>query len=411
VTHELTEAQRASIFQKVVEVTACKFADPKMNGRDWKGISAAAKAQIIHAEDRAEFEKLVNDMLQKLGTSHIGFFHGDRPKSPGRIALAASFLQANIADGMRWMFQDVHPGGLAARAAIEPGDALLQLDGEELFPPKLPSFELASTHQLLIRKRNGDTTSLSISIPPSASKKRPLVVPDQVVTSRRVDRRIGYVKVSMFPGLLGIDVARDISRAIAELSCQSLILDLRGNTGGGIGCLRLMSILCPDKRGVGYSLGRAQIEKETQKESLPIFDKVPDSKWAAIPLIFKFGLAGRSVAISTEGFGAADHHGRVAVLVNEHSASASEMVAAFASEYGLAHLLGNKTPGKLVAASSFKMGFGYRLALPVGAYFTWLGAKLEGKGVDPSVHVATVPEDLIAGRDAPLEKAVEVLGA
>jgi C-terminal processing protease CtpA/Prc len=48
-------------------------------------------------------------------------------------------------------------------------------------------------------------------------------------------------------------------------------------------------------------------------------------------------------------------------LVNEHSASAAEMVAAFASENRLATLVGAKTAGRLVATSAFKVGFGYRV--------------------------------------------------
>jgi len=213
----------------------------------------------------------------------------------------------------------------------------------------------------------------------------------------------------MFPGMLGIDVARDISKAISDLGTQKLVIDLRGNTGGGIGCLRLMSVLCPDKRGAGYNLGRAQIEKKASKDALPVFDRIPASKWGILPLILKFGLAGRSVAVFSEGLGAAEHHGRVALLVNEHSASASEMVAAFASEYRLAHLVGTRTPGKLVAASSFKVGQGYRVALPVGAYYTWQGNKLEGRGVVPDTIQEVEPEALLSGADLQLARALEVL--
>jgi MFS family permease len=70
----------------------------------------------------------------------------------------------------------------------------------------------------------------------------------------------------------------------------------------------------------------------------------------------------------------------MALLVNEHSASAAEMVAAFAKESGLATVVGTKTPGRLVATSGFKVGFGYRVALPVAAYYTWNGTNLEGQG-------------------------------
>ncbi|MBY0503984.1 MAG: hypothetical protein K2X03_08740 [Bryobacteraceae bacterium] len=405
----LNESQRRQVFEKVVQTTASKFADPKMNGVDWKRISSEAEPAIVGTTEPEKFEATVNELLLKLGTSHIGFFHGERPRSPGRIAISATFLRAGTSDGPRWMFQDVHPGGLAANAGIQPGDVLLTLNGIEIVPPSAATFSLAADHEAMIRRPNGSTETVKLSIPASQSKKRPLIIPDKVVTSRKLDRGIGYVRVSMFPGMLGIDVARDITQAVSALECKELVIDLRGNTGGGIGCLRLMSVLCADKRGAGYNLGRAQIQQNAAKESLPVFDTIPASKWGVIPLILKFGLAGRSVAVFSEGLGQARHHGRVAMLINEHAASASEMVAAFASEYKLAHLVGVKTPGKLVAANSFKVGHGYRVALPVGAYFTWKGTKLEGRGVNPDTIQEMHPEALAAGEDPQLARAVEML--
>jgi len=405
----LNESQRRQVFRSVVSTTASKFADPKMNGIDWQGAAAAAEASILNAIGANEFELRINELLQKLGTSHIGFFHGERPRSPGRIAIAATFLKAQTTDGPRWMFQDVHPGGLAANAGIQPGDVLLRLNREEIVPPASATFSLDAEHEAVLRRRDGSSHTVKLIVPASQSKKRPLIVPDKVVTQRKLANGVGYLRVSMFPGMLGIDVARDISKAISDLGTQKLVIDLRGNTGGGIGCLRLMSVLCPDKRGAGYNLGRAQIEKKASKDALPVFDRIPASKWGILPLILKFGLAGRSVAVFSEGLGAAEHHGRVALLVNEHSASASEMVAAFASEYRLAHLVGTRTPGKLVAASSFKVGQGYRVALPVGAYYTWQGNKLEGRGVVPDTIQEVEPEALRSGADLQLARALEVL--
>jgi carboxyl-terminal processing protease len=117
----------------------------------------------------------------------------------------------------------------------------------------------------------------------------------------------------MFPGVLGMDVARDISRAIADLGCDQLVIDLRGNTGGGIGCLRVMSHLCPDRRGVGYSVSREVARRGFTKERLPAFDRIPSSKLGVVPLIFRFARARRSVAVFTEALGCQSHHGRVAM--------------------------------------------------------------------------------------------------
>ena len=55
-----------------------------------------------------------------------------------------------------------------------------------------------------------------------------------------------------------------MSGAVAELACDRLIVDLRGNTGGGIGGLRLMSLMGPDRRGVGYSWGVTQPKRPNE---------------------------------------------------------------------------------------------------------------------------------------------------
>ena len=170
-----------------------------------------------------------------------------------------------------------------------------------------------------------------------------------------------------------------------------------------------MSHLCADRRGVGYSVGRSLTRKGYDKERLPAFDRIPSSKAGVVPLIVRFALRGRSVAVFTESLGAQSHHGKVAMLVNEHSASAAEMVAGFASEYRLATLVGAKTAGRLVATSAFKVGFGYRVALPVAAYFTWKGTNLEGRGVAPDIEEPVSPQSLWNGKDNQLERALNSL--
>jgi C-terminal processing protease CtpA/Prc len=402
----LNEAERKSVYWNVVGTTEKKFVDPKLNGVDLRALASAEEEAVIACTNSEEFEQRINSLLQKLGTSHIGFFHGVRPRSSGRIAIAATFTKAEGSDGTRWMFQDVHPGGVAARAGIRPGDVLLEVDGKEVAPPEATTFALGQRYVIVARRADGSTAQIAVDVPHSKEKSRPLVVPDQVVTARKLDGSIAYLRVSMFPGVLGMDVARDISRAIADLNCPRLIIDLRGNTGGGIGCLRLMSQMCADRRGVGYSVGRKLIENGIGKEKLPQFDKIPSGKLGVVPLIFRFALAGRSVAVFTESLGVKAHHGRVVLLVNEHSASACEMVAAFASEYGVATIVGTKTPGRLVAASSFKVGHGYRVALPVGAYFTWHGTKLEGKGVKPDVEEPVKVDCLVCGEDNQFKRAI-----
>jgi C-terminal processing protease CtpA/Prc len=401
----LTAAERRSVLDAVLRQVETKFMGPDA---DTASLRTRHEALIVGADSPEAFESAMNAMLKDLGVSHTGFFHESAPRTAGRVAIAATFAKAQTADGERWMFQDVHPGGAAATAGIRPGDVLLAIGGQELTPPTATPFTLGERYEVVLRRPDGSTVSPTLQVPRPKDKRQPVVVPDQVVTASKLERGIGLIRVSMFPGILGMDVARDMTRAVSDLACDRLIVDLRGNTGGGIGCLRLMSLLCDDRRGVGYSLGRDAVRAGRTKEQLPAFDRIPSSKWGVIPLAIKFARAGRSVAVFTERLGKARHHGKVAVLVNEHAASAAEMVAAFASEYGLATLVGTKTPGRLVATSAFKVGHGYRVALPVAAYHTWKGTNLEGQGVTPHVDAPLDAAALWNGLDTQLQRAASL---
>jgi carboxyl-terminal processing protease len=402
----LTESQRRAVLRKVLETVEKKFMGPEP---DTMGLAQKHDRDVVQSSTAEEFEQAMNRMLRDLGASHTGFFHESAPRAAGRIAIAATFTKAETSDGSRWVFQDVHPGGVAAQAGIQPGDILLTLGDRELVPPEATAFSLGQSYTFTVRRPDGSTSRPTLAIPGSKEKQRPIVVPDQVVTTTKLPHGVGLIRVSMFPGVLGMDVARDVSRAVSDLGCSRLIFDLRGNTGGGIGCLRVMSHLCADRRGVGYSVGRKLAQKGFDKEHLPVFDRIPTSKAQVLPLMFRFALRGRSVAVFTESLGPQVHHRHVAMLVNEHSASAAEMVAGFASEYGLATLVGTKTAGRLVATSAFKVGFGYRVALPVAAYYTWKGTNLEGRGVVPDIEERISPQSLWDGKDNQLDRAMNSL--
>jgi len=214
----------------------------------------------------------------------------------------------------------------------------------------------------------------------------------------------------MFPGAVGIDLAHMFDTAIAHLKDSTrLIVDLRGNTGGGIGGLRLMSYLTPGKKEVGYSLTRARREKGYQREELTRFGHIPSRKATLLWLALRYGFIDKSILVVTEGFGPQRFHGRVVILVNEHTASAGEMLAAFTEENNLATIVGVKTAGRLLSGSTFRAGEGYIVGLPVAAYLTWEGRLIEGKGVSPTVLVELSPERLLAGEDPQMQKAIEIV--
>ena len=112
----------------------------------------------------------------------------------------------------------------------------------------------------------------------------------------------------------------------------------------------------------------------------------------------------------TEGLGPRHFHGRMVLLVNEYTSSASEIVAGFVSRNHLAPVLGTQTAGELLGGFTFKVGHGYFLRLPHGTFCLWEGDEvLDGKGVTPDVIEPCSPEALRSGVDNQLEKAVELV--
>jgi C-terminal processing protease CtpA/Prc len=308
------------------------------------------------------------------------------------------------------MFADVQEQGPAHAIGIEPGDLLLGMNRQELDTTKPPVFPVGEAVTVSIRKRDGRDVQATIVVPKPKSGLQPFSLPQAVVYSK-LERGIGYLKVNMFPGLIGIEVSRDIDRAIDSFQeCQGLVIDLRGNSGGGLGALRLMSYLTPDHLPVGYSVTRKRAKNGYEKERLVRFGHIPAHKWQLPLLALRYGFIDHSIALVTEGLGAQPFHGRIAILVNQHSASAAEMVAAFAQENGLATIVGTKTPGRLVGSRPFKLPYGYFLVLPVGAYLTWGGRRLEGSGVQPEVAIDVSREALIRGQDNQRERAAQTLG-
>ena len=140
-----------------------------------------------------------------------------------------------------------------------------------------------------------------------------------------------------------------------------------------------------------------------------MFGSIPSHKPTLLWLALRYGFIDKSIVVVTEGLGPQRFHGRVVILVNEHTSSAGEMVAAFASENGLATIVGAKTPGRLLSGRTFRVGSGYILGLPVAAYLTWRGTIIEGKGVTPQIPVELSPEKLIAGEDTQMQSALEVV--
>ena len=404
----MTLQDREALLTKVSSLVEKKHFNPGLKGANWPQLVAARKAQILEAETIEKLESEIQELLAELKTSHTGIFHRSLRKIPARFAINATFQRCAMNGTTRWMFQDIHEGGAAHAAGIVPGDILLELDGKEIVPPEQPVFRMGQSTPATVERLNGERVLLRLEVSKPKSKERPINQPRPVSWSKLTEG-IGLLKITMFPGAVGIDLAHDIDRAMADLrGTNRLIVDLRGNTGGGIGGLRLMSYLTPDKRPVGYSLTKKRAAKGYRREDLARFGRIPSRKIALLGLVLRYAFVDKSIAVVTEGLGGQPFHGRVILLLNQHSASAAEMVGAFARENHLATIIGTETPGRLLSGSMFKVGHGFVLGLPVAAYLTWEGTLLEGKGIEPDHMVELSYEGLREGRDTQMEKAIEV---
>jgi C-terminal processing protease CtpA/Prc len=365
--------------------------------------------------DVEAFEAGVQDVLKGLGSSHTGFYH----ERPSRLlpqhtinATLGEFTQGNQ---RRWFFLDVFEAGPADRAGIKPGDVLHQVDGVTYAPPNMPPLKPGASHKISVAAPDGTAARLIVIEVPTrkGNKDLPPILPPKSLSSSMIEPGVGLLRITWFPGAMGLGFARELDSAIDGLKaqgCDRLIVDLRGNIGGGLGFARLASYLCPGKVAIGYSLTPKRQRKGCYRPDE--FERVvyPDSRLGFAVTLGRFAFRDKSIFLMTQGLGPQPFHGRVVFLVNEWTNSAAEMVASFASENKLATIVGTKTPGNVLGAVNAKVGGGYWLRLPVFGWYTPNGVSVEGRGVTPDRLVEAHPGSLSRGIDTQLQAAVEFDG-
>jgi carboxyl-terminal processing protease len=399
----LTKAQREAILTKIQSLVAEKYFDPAFNEAAWEEIVRRNRSAIVGAHDTSGFEGAVSKMLTELSPRTLGLLSDHTPITP-KNAINASFAVELVGSELRWVFQDVLPGGVAARAGLRPGDTLLSAAGKPLQPTapdaEGPSFEMQRSIPIVVsRGTPPQEVAVTLETDVPDYKDNPYSEPTALI-AEFLPSGIAYLKVSLFPGKIGIDFANELDSIFSGkfANAERLIIDLRGNPGGGIGGLTLMSYLTPDRVPIGYSWNRKMAQERRDPASLPIFNKIPRSKLAIPGLALKF-LGKTSVFVHTEGLGRRPYQGRVAILVNKHTTGAAEMVAQFAQEYRLAIIAGEKTPGHLVTRSAFKLGSGYRLVIPVAAYVSAKNSRIEGIGITPDVPASWSFKSAVSDED------------
>lgn len=416
----LNTDQRQEILNNIRDLVANRHinaSNPDQDYRSWLSQLEALRSQLADTSEEL-FEKQVQTLLCGLQSSHTAFFRETGSAIPAQYAINATLQRVDWPDGLdRWMFLDVVEDGPAHQAGIRPGHLLVKQDGRDVRPPSIPAFHIGESCVLsAITPTENIAREFIVHIPNRAARDRPPMVEPKSLIHRLLRPDVGYIRIHTFPGANGSAFARSLDWAIHDLlsaGIDRLIVDLRGNMGGGIGSLRLMSYLCPGRLPVGYSLTRRKYKSGGDKTRLIRIDKLPSGKAETLWMFVKFRMIhrDRSVAMFTEALGAQPFHGRIVILINEHTKSAAEMVASFASENKLAMLVGSKTAGEVLGGATFSAGYGYKLRIPVAGWYSWEGACIEGSGVTPDVVVPQSAEDLAAGNDNQLAAAVSLISS
>jgi C-terminal processing protease CtpA/Prc len=380
----------------------------------WRGLLRERTPELLLASPD-EFETGVQKLLMELGSSHAAFYHERPTHLQPQHSINASLRSVTANGEDQWMFLDVFEGGPAGTARVKPGDFLLAVDGAPCVPPSMPTFQMGHKYTLTVSNVGGaNRREIAVHIIGAKGTKDlpPMLEPKSIVHSV-IPPNIGLLKIAWFGGGMGMQFADSLDAAIRDLKergSDRLIIDLRGNIGGGLGFARLASYLCSGRIPIGHTLTPQRLRKGYNKDTLKRVP-MPESRLGLLFALSRFAFRDKSIILLTQGLGPQTFHNRFAILVNECTNSAAEMVASFVAEHRLATVVGQKTPGRVLGAANFEVGSGYWLRLPVMGWYTPSGICLDGKGVLPDVEVDVDPYLLNEGVDQQLNKAIEIVTA
>ncbi len=262
-------------------------------------------------------------------------------------------------------------GTPAYRAGVKAGDFITKVNDETT-----KDLTLMDAVQKM-RGPKGSKVNLTIQREGTPDPLQFTLVRDTIkiesVKSKVLDN-IGYVRLTQFQESTGRDLSK-VLKQFKEQKLQSTILDLRNNPGGLLtASVEVSEQFLPSGKLIVYTKGRESKKDEWIAKGK---DQMDDS-----PMI---------------------------ILINEGSASASEIVAGALQDYGRAVIVGTTSFGKGSVQTILPLGDGSGLRLTTAKYYTPKGRSIQSTGITPDIVVKAQPPVTVAkaGETKPGEKEGE----
>lgn len=277
-------------------------------------------------------------------------------------------------------------GTPAEKAGLKAGDVILKIDGNSV---EKMSFVDAID---MIRGEKGTKVTLNIARADSEAPFDLELVRDTItIKSAKEDDSwdnptYGYIRINQF----GDDTAEIFKNYVTKITTEGkkgLIVDLRNNPGGLVNkAVDMVGMLIPDTiKSDDKNLAERVVLKEVYKSK-------PEDVYRA---------TNKTIAPTLP----------IVVLLNEGSASASEIFAGALRDYGRATLVGTKSFGKGSVQDLVPLKNGGSIKVTVAHWFTPKGVEINGKGIQPDVAVTLGKTETISTSDAQVLKALELLKA
>lgn len=379
--------QRAEILKAVGELIDTRVYATGVDLKKWPEYLAKHQADIDKADTIRAFATEVNRTFREFGISHLRLRSPSAAQSRQTGPVATGFGMQVEKQDAGLIVRSVIPDSPAAKAGIEVGDMIVEMDGKAA-AVELLGGEAGSKASIKVLKKDGTTLNLDLQRQQFSTARKE--------TLKWIDEETAVLRVFTFSRGYGRDIIEGHIKEANEKKAKYLILDLRSNGGGATDNLRhLLSLLLAPDSVIGSFVNRTDAQKYTEATKLEANDPIKIAEW----LERKY----KTRAGRVEPF-----KGRVAVLTNRGSASASEICAAALREVAGATVVGTRTAGAVLASVYGRLPHGFELQYPVTDYVTAKGMRLEGNPLIPDIEVTTPPSN---EKDEAVDRAVEALKA